>query len=363
MIDRLLFQKTDIRTLAAFRVLVGIWFFADYVGMMLNGYMKAAFIDAQMHFTFIGFDWVQPWPAWGMYVHYSVLGLAALGILLGYRYRLSLSIFLAGHMYVFLLDIVYTLNKYYLFALLAFLLLLMDAHRYWSLDARRKPEIKRMFTPRWTILIFQVMLLLIYFYSGISKLNVDWMFHQQPMSDFLGRREYITGLGDQFYQTIVYVFTYGGVIFDLSIVWLLLAKRTRLFAILLQGSFHLLNLTVLHIGTLSPFVGVATWFLFPTQWLKKRLDGRTWAEERVSVSPARRNWLIGFLAVFMVIQVLIPHRHYFTGNNVNWTEKGHRFSWRLMTRTKLGSRAFFRVVDPASNRQWMVNPREYLTGR
>jgi len=67
--------------------------------------------------------------------------------------------------------------------------------------------------------------------------------------------------------------------------------------------------------------------------------------------------------VILITQLIIPHRHYISGANVNWTEKGHRFSWRLMSRTKGGSITSFTVVDNDSDQEWRVNPKQYLTGR
>lgn len=363
MLNKFLFRKTDIRQLAFLRIAIGLWFFIDYFVMMLNGYMKAAYIDTQVHFPFYGFEWIRPWPAEWMYVHYVVLSLSALGITLGYRYRLSLIIFLIAHQYVFMLDIVYTLNKYYMFSLFTFLLLFADAHRFWSLDVRRNPSLKREWTPMWTVFIFQFMVGMIYTYSGISKINPDWLFRQQPLVTFMRARPFMQALPDDLYYFAVYIFIYVGVFFDLSIVWWLSWRKSNWIANFLVACFHLLNLVVLHIGSLSIFMIFCTWGLFPTVWLKKRIHKKDFGGELAITDPTKRKWVLYPLAAFMFIQLLIPHRHYLTGNNVNWTEKGHRFSWRLMTRTKQGSNSMFYVTDPKSGETWAVNPYDYLSRR
>ena len=87
--NSLLYQKTDIKILALLRMVLGLWFFIDYAGMILVGRVQEAYIDAQMHFPFIGFEWVKPLPAWGMYLVFGLLAAASLAMVVGFRYRLA----------------------------------------------------------------------------------------------------------------------------------------------------------------------------------------------------------------------------------------------------------------------------------
>ncbi len=68
--------------------------------------------------------------------------------------------------------------------------------------------------------------------------------------------------------------------------------------------------------------------------------------------------LVVFFALFFLIQVVVPLRHWFYPGSVLWHEQGFRFSWRVMLMEKTGS-LDYRVRDPRSNRVWEVNPREY----
>ncbi|MEM7550183.1 MAG: HTTM domain-containing protein [Bacteroidota bacterium] len=358
-----LFEKADIKQIAIIRIMIGVWFFVECVGMMLIGWMQEAYIHSKMNFPFYGFEWIHRLPPAGMYALYATLSLAALGIAFGYRYRLSLGVFFAGFLYVFMLDIVYSLNKFYLFLILTFLMMFIDAHRYWSLDAKRKPRIKRNYIPRWNILIFQVFIGMIYFYSGIAKLNVDWIYHSEPLRTFFGRKPYFTRWGPEVFDVIVYSFSMGGLVFDLLIAYLLAFRKTRFFANVVQGSFHTLNFFLLSIGTLSIFTGLATWLFFPTKWLIRKLDIKKFPKEAFPYTLKSKRIIAVGLSIFLTVHLLIPHRHYFTGNNVNWTEKGHRFSWRLMTRTKSGSRSMFHVKDPKTGEHWTVNPMDHLSWR
>ena len=202
---------------------------------------------------------------------------------------------------------------------------------------------------------------MIYFYSGISKINPDWLLRAAPLRYFL--RSDFSFLDFDTFLPIAYAFTYGGVIFDLSISWLLINRRTRVFAQWIQTTFHLLNFVLLGIGSLSLFMVLLTWLLFPTEKLRSRLNLDLVKKEPVETAIRLRKAIVAMLGLFFLVNLLIPHRHYLTGNNVNWTEKGHRFSWRLMTRTKLGSRSTFYVYTDQLAAPVEVNPADHLTKR
>jgi len=360
--DQLLFKKTDIRTLALLRMVLGLWFFVDFAGMMLIGRVQEAYIDAQMHFPFLGFEWVKPLPASGMYAVFGLMSLAALAILVGYRYKLGVLIFLLGQAYVFMIDIVYTLNKFYLFIILALVLLFIPANRFWSLDVKQGRVLKQPTVPRWCVLIFQVSLCLIYFYSGLSKLNHDWLVLHQPLTNHLSWQWPFKAMGKGTRETVIALMSYGGVFFDLSIALWLSLRNTRWFAHSYQFSFHLLNFVLLGVGSLSIFMVLITLLLFPPPWLKRKMKLESLDGLQLP-SLSRKKLVVASLSIFLLLNLLIPHRHLLIDNDVNWTEKGHRFSWRLMTRTKLGSNSTFIITDKDSDQTWTINPREYLTGR
>ena len=361
-VDSLLFKRADIRTLVMLRIAIGLWFFIDFSGMMLIGYVQEAYIDAQVHFPFYGFEWITPLPGWAMYVLFSIMAVAAVFIMFGYRYKLALFIFLIGQTYVFMLDIVYTLNKFYLFILLAGLLIFLPANRLISLDTRLKRVPYQEEVPRWMVLVFQFMIGLIYVYSGISKLTTDWLVLHQPLTNFLSWQWPFNALSTELREGVIALMTYGGLFFDLTIVIWLSFRKTRMFGHLYQVSFHLLNFFYLNVGSLSIFMIIITLILFPPQWIREKMRLRYYHDGFPLKAVKKRtvSWVLG---MFALIMVLLPHRHYLIDNNVNWTEKGHRFSWRLMTRTKLGSHSTFIITDKATQQTWTISPKDYLTGR
>jgi len=69
--------------------------------------------------------------------------------------------------------------------------------------------------------------------------------------------------------------------------------------------------------------------------------------------------VVGFIALWIGIQILVPLRYLLYPGNVSWTEEGHRFAWMMKLRDK-DAEARFTVRDPATGRQWRVSNERYL---
>ncbi len=348
-----LFKKIDNRHLAWIRIVVGSWFFIDVVSMLLSGYVKEAYVEPEFNFPFYGFEWIEPLPGIGMYILFIFLAIVSVGITLGYRFKTCLVLFIIGFGYVFMCDITYTLNKFYLFLILASMMLLTKADGSISFSTQKTET-----SPYWQLLSFKLLFGLIYFYSGVSKINPDWLLHAEPLRFFLRNAFAFKWMSKEIFIYSAYGFTYCGFIFDLSIFFLLTNRKTLVIAHILQTTFHLLNFTLLGIGSLSIFSILLTHLLFPLPWLKRKLK----------ISEKEGHYATTYIfpamaATTLFIIFMIPHRHYLIENNVNWTEKGHRFSWRLMTRTKRGSSSFFIVKSDQLTTPKRIKPLEILTRR
>jgi vitamin K-dependent gamma-carboxylase len=73
----------------------------------------------------------------------------------------------------------------------------------------------------------------------------------------------------------------------------------------------------------------------------------------------QQKLVVGFIVVWIGIQILVPLRYLLYPGNVSWTEEGHRFAWMMKLRDK-DANAMFYVRDPASGQQWRVEPEGYL---
>ena len=138
LMRKLLASPIPIAPLVVFRVLFGFIMAVSVLRFALKGWIDALYVRPTYHFTFYGFDWVAPLGEGGMYALYGVMGLAALGIMLGWRYRIAVAVFFLAFTYVELIDKANYLNHYYFVSVVSFLLFWAPAHRAFSLDVRRK---------------------------------------------------------------------------------------------------------------------------------------------------------------------------------------------------------------------------------
>ncbi len=364
---------------AAFRIAFGTLGVIAVIRFAARGWIDEFYIAPEHHFTYSGFWWVQPWPGWGMYAHFALLGVAALGVALGYRYRLSIAAFFLLFTYVELLDKTTYLNHYYLVSLLSFLMLFMPLHRTASFDARRSPHPLNGTVPVWVVWVLRSQLAAVYFFSGIAKLNPDWLFHAQPLQVWLYNSSDVFLIGALLREPwIAWAMSWMGAAFDLTIIGWLLWRRSRPWAYAVVVVFHVLTWLLFPIGMFPWIMITAALIFFPPDWPLRmrsrhsRAGGNPasgapdaplspWAGEGpgVRVGWATRLAVIA-LVLFALVQVLVPLRHWAYPGNVRWNEDGYRFSWRVLLTEKTGH-ARFRVLDPASGQERLVYPDEYLT--
>lgn len=352
-----LIAPRDASPLAAFRIVFGALMafeaFASYLYKIPDRYAPGLY-----HFTYPGFHWIAPLPDPGMYLVTVAMGLAAFCVTIGYRYRASSLVFLTTYTYIFLIDRVAYNNHYYLIILLALLLSITNAHAEASLDTTRLPLEKRGWVPAWHIFILRVQIVLVYFFGGVAKISPDWL-HREPITHWLGERAeasvFRTLLAHDFVPWLV---AYGGLVFDLSIGFLLLWRRTRTLAIVLVVGFHLTNSYLFSIGVF-PWLGIAATALFlegPT--VRRLLHRLGYAAAAIQVPPITRatpaTGPLVFCGIYLMVQCLVPLRHVCYPGEVNWTEEGHDFSWHMKLRDKEGV-VRFTVEDRATGKRTVLD--------
>lgn len=367
--------------LAVFRVLFGFIMLVSIIRFAAKGWIYELYVQPGYYFTFYGFDWVTSLGEPGMYILFAVMGLAAFFIMLGYHYRLAAVLFFLSFTYVELIDKTNYLNHYYFVSIVSFLLMLVPAHRYFSLDAWKKPFLKREKVPAWTVNIFKLQLGIVYFYAGLAKLNPDWLFEAMPLRLWLPANAHLPVIGELFeYAATAYAFSWLGAVYDLTIVFFLLYGPTRAWAYLVVIAFHMLTWMLFPIG-MFPFIMIfCTLIFFPAGFHQKLIDGARLAWEKVvfwssseSVQPGRPEAgstfslnkkasvaLTAILVLHFGLQILLPFRFALYPGNLFWTEQGYRFSWRVMLMEKAGY-TVFHVRNPEANRTWEVANWEYLT--
>ncbi len=354
-----LFAPVDLASLAVFRIAFGLIMFWEVLRYFHYGWIDRYWVDPVVNFGYPGFEWVRAWPRSGMHLHFVVLGLLALCIAAGFFYRVIIPLFALGFTYIFFLDQTRYLNHFYLIILLSFLLCIVPAHKMWSPDARRHPELRADTTPAWTLWLLRAQIAVVYFFGGVAKLNGDWL-RGEPMRMWLADRTEFPVIGRFFTEeSTVYLFSYGALFIDLLAPALLLFGPTRVLMFGAVTLFHLLNYRLFTIG-IFPWLMIAASLLFlPPEW-PRRLFPRSRSQPitiRSKVHPHDR-WIAAGLALYLALQVLIPLRHLAYPGNESWTEEGHRFAWHMKLRDKSTAARFF-ATDSNSDQTWELDPEDF----
>jgi hypothetical protein len=362
-------NPVHIAPLAVLRIAFGGIMLISVIRFILKGWVSSFYIKPKFHFTFYGFDWVRPLGETGIYVLFGLLILTATLVILGLFYRVAIVTFFLCFTYVELIDKTTYLNHYYFISVMAFLLIWVPANRYFSLDVWRDPKLLVNRVPAWTVNIFKLQLLLIYFFAGISKLNYDWLIAAMPLKIWLPANSQLPIIGGLLTQVwVAYVFSWFGALFDLFVGFLLLSKRYRKPAYVLVIIFHLATGWFFKIG-MFPYIMILMTMIFFSEdthvriinFLKKFLPATTaTAPNSYRLSLFKAKFIYALLALHFVIQLLLPFRYLLYPGKLYWTEEGYRFSWRVMLMEK-GGTVFFHIKDPLTGKRSEVINSQYLT--
>ena len=361
MFNRLLFKQIDNSALIVFRIFFGLLIFLESIGAIITGWVNRILVTPEFTFTFIGFEWLQPLPEQWMYVYYVVMGVFGIFVMLGYKYRLSVIAFTLMWTVTYLMQKSSYNNHYYLLILLSGIMVFMPANRYFSVDAKRKPEIIKYSMPRWCSLVFILQMGIVYTYASIAKMYPDWLDTTVVEILMKTKQDYYL-IGDVLQeQWVHYVIAYFGIIFDLIIVPLLLFKSTRKYAFFGAVFFHLFNSIIFQVGVF-PYMSLALMvFFFEPKTIRNIFLKKKKLYKESEVLVFKKNAYVGLLLLmYFSIQLLLPLRHWAVKDNVLWTEEGHRMSWRMMLRTKSGT-VNYKVVDKANGKIIPIQLDAYLT--
>src|SRR5690606_1818259 len=255
MYGNLLFRRIDNSQIIAFRIFFGLLMVAECWGAIATGWVKETFVDPQMTFTFIGFEWTQFLLGETMYYIFGFLGLMGVLITFGAFYRFSTIMFALGWSLVYFMQKSHYNNHYYLVMLIAWWMVLIPANRYRAVDVWFWPQIRTNYTYNWTRLFFIFQVLIVYLFAAIAKLYPGWMNGDFLMLRYMGVAHYVRKeIGweplTQLLQSreFAQIFSWLGFGFDLLIIPLLLWKRTRIIAFLSAIFFHIFNSITLQIG-------------------------------------------------------------------------------------------------------------------
>lgn len=364
-IKSFLFSKTSVAPLVVFRIAFGTMMFLSMVRFMAKGWVDMLYVQPKFFFAFYGFEWIKPLNEAGMYSVFVALAIAALFVALGLFYRVSIITFFLLFTYVELIDKTNYLNHYYFISIMSFLMALLPANKKFSLDILLDITKSSDEVPRWTIFTLQLQMATVYFFAGIAKINPDWLLNAMPLKIWLASKSDLPLIGNLLTETwVAYLFSWCGMLFDISIAFFLFNKRTVWFAYSFVIIFHVLTAILFPGIGMFPFIMIvcATVFL-PVTFHEKLLYFNPQSAIRNPQSysvPSFQYSIIPFiLLVHFIIQFLLPLRSHLYKDNLFYTEQGYRFSWRVMLMEKAGT-VFFHVKTP-NGKLVEINNSDFLT--
>src|SRR5690606_39215999 len=76
-----------------YRIFFGFLLAVECFGSIATGWVRKVFVEPELHFQHIGFEWLIPLQGNGMYYYYALMGIFGLLVMIGYKYRWSLLAF------------------------------------------------------------------------------------------------------------------------------------------------------------------------------------------------------------------------------------------------------------------------------
>lgn len=369
LIQKYLQRTSAAAPLACFRLAFGLLLLFGIIRFWSNGWIEDLYIKPQYYFPFYGFEFVVPLGKY-IYALFALCGLSALMLALGWYYRIaSIALFLS-FTYIELIDKSTYLNHYYFISMMCLLMIFLPAHVYFSIDSYRNRSILSDRIPQWCIDTIKLLVGILYFYAGLAKINSDWLLHALPLKIWLPARNDMPIIGFLFNRSWVhYAFSWFGCMYDLCIPFLLLYRKTRLWAYIAVVIFHLLTSLLFPIG-MFPYIMIVTALIFFSPEFHERLLlklGKTIRVPQELLLPQKvwvyKPFTFYFIKysfiVFFAVQLLVPFRYVLYPGNLFWTEEGFRFSWRVMLIEKAGYAQF--MVKDSNGRTAFVNNNNFLT--
>lgn len=377
-----LFRPTDIASLCFFRFVFGLLALIEIISVYIyQRWWLRAWSPEQFRFKYYGFEWVEPLPEPFLSLVFLATAIGAVGVMLGWRYRLLSVVWTFGFIYSFMLEKSFYLNHGYLFSVLSIVMIFLPANRNYSVDAWKGRVTRVKNIPYWPVFLLCFLMGVVYFYGGIAKLNIDWL-NGLPLKVWLKYKSDYFIIGPLLEKEwVAYAMSYGGLALDLFVTFFLIFKRTRTAAFLFIILFHIINMMVFQIGIFPWLSTTITAMYFPSdfprrifKWLGvkiKRLQiiidkwNQFWLkipEETLYQTATSQQLTCMGIALICLLHLLIPLRQHLYPGSPAWTENGHRGAWRMMLRGKSG-RGGFTIVEEGTGRKEKVKPKDFLYKR
>ena len=342
-----LFQPVDALQLNLFRVAFAIVLMLQFFVYTSAHFVEAGIIAPRFLFTYDYLPFIKPLPLGGMkFVLYCTFIGPAL-MLFRKTLRYGVILFVLSFAYLFFLEEAYYNNHFYMFMMLT---------TFWLFYSPKRDASGTEVIPYWQLFLFQFLVVIVYFYGGLVKINHDWLILQQPPRDMLELNAPNSWLSS---NGAVYYIAFGGLLFDLIIGFLLWNRRTFLIAAGVTVIFHITNHFIFNMGEggtigVFPLAMIAANLLFADAAGLRKFLGRFGLENlgrktvplkkgEVESTLFPKNALVkNLFFAYILIQLVLPFRYLLVSqSNVDWIGQANSFSWRMKVHSKEVSVKFY----------------------
>jgi hypothetical protein len=322
-------------------------------------------------FPYPGLEFLQPFSLGILKAIHAGLLVSAILITIGFFYRYAMVFFFVGFSYFSFVDKTLYNNHIYLIALIAFVMIFIGADKKYSLRAKFAKKPLSTLVPAWHQYILIFLISIVYFFGGIAKLSPNWL-DSNLVSYTIDQAQssLLTNIFPK--ETLVVLIKYGGLIFDLSIAFILLAKRTRWIGVILVVIFSYTNNSILFddIGIFPFFMICATILFFNSEKVGNYVDailGKKSTEttnepmESSAEAPKYKKLTVACLSIFVIFHLLFPLRHHLLTDNPEWTGIASRFSWRMKMQSRNVIQFNMSLVDRATSQKFDLDGTTFVS--
>lgn len=230
--------------------------------------------------------------------------------------------------------------------------------------------------PFWNYFLLKFQFFVLYFIAGLKKSSSEWLYEWQYSMTNLSFHWVFTPfrmvIGSEL--TNFLIVHWFAAIFDTSIAFFLIYKRTRPIATLFATAFHLMNSRLFNIG-MFPFVCLVELPLFyehdwpRTLWRKLKSStssvGKMIAEERMSCvndvnvttkRALKERFTTCLVLIYCCLQLFLPFSHFITKGYNNWVNGIYGYSFDMMMQQWHPSLISVKIVDNGNQKQHFIEP-------
>lgn len=366
------FYPTSIASLVYFRILFGVIMLWEVFRYFSHGWIHTYYIKPQFNFPYWGFTWIKPLLPTGMYAVWILIGICSILIALGLFYRLACICFFFLFSYIFLLSKSHYLNHFYFVILISFIMIFINPHRSFSLDAKRGAVENSDTILNWELWLIRFQMGVVYFFGGLAKIDPDWL-SGIPLNKWINPHKSIPIIGDLLSHKLTpIILSWSGLFLDLLIVPALLYKKTRTLGLISLALFHISNHFLFKIGIFPWFsLGISFLFLasdFPLkiyEFFKKEQLRRPKLPKFKDYKSLtkKQKYLATTISLFVFYNCFMPLRHHFYKGDTHWTELGHSYAWRMKLRDKKVTDPVFYFYDRKTGDKWQEKASNRLSKR